>query len=311
VSSGVYHSLPHFVTDTWSFVPSFVPAIRNRAGTRYDARVPIIRVDDRDDERLAVYRNVPDAHLLAQGGLFVAEGRLVVRRLIEARRFRVRSVMVTDAAFIPLRGLLDTHQELPVYIVPQAVMNGITGFNMHRGCLAIGERPRSCSWRDVLRGARRAIALERIGNADNVGSLFRSAAAFGVDAVLLEASCTDPLYRKAIRTSMGAALTMPFATAEPWPGVLRELARDGWVVAGMTPSPTALTLRPMALAISDRPIVVVVGNEGEGLSEAALEACTHRARIPLTNNVDSLNVATAAAIALYELYQLQNPQRRR
>jgi tRNA G18 (ribose-2'-O)-methylase SpoU len=263
--------------------------------------VGIIRVDDLDDERLAAYRNVPDPDLLARGGLFVAEGRLVVRRLIESRRFRVQSVLVTDAALVPLRAALDPHDVLPVYVVPQSVMNGITGFNMHRGCLALGERSSPCSWQELVKGARRVIALERIGNADNVGSVFRSASAFGVDAVLLERNCIDPLYRKAIRTSMGAALTMRYAEAEPWPEVLRELARDGWMVVAMTPSPTALALRPLALAISDRPIVVVVGNEGEGLSDAALDACTHRARIPMTNNVDSLNVATAAAIAMYTL----------
>jgi tRNA G18 (ribose-2'-O)-methylase SpoU len=263
--------------------------------------VAITRVIDPDDDRLAAYRNVPDRELLVQGGLFVAEGRLVVRRLIEAQRFGVRSVMVTDTALVPLKELLDTRNELPVYVVPQAVMNGITGFNLHRGCLALGERPRPCSWRDLLKGAHRAIALEHIGNADNVGSVFRSASAFGVDAVLLERNCVDPLYRKAIRTSMGAALNMPYAEAEPWPDVLRELARDGWMVVAMTPSPSSLALRAMALTISDRPVVVVVGNEGEGLSDAALDACTHRARIPMTSHVDSLNVATAAAIAMYEL----------
>jgi tRNA G18 (ribose-2'-O)-methylase SpoU len=268
--------------------------------------MPIIRVDDQADQRLAAYGNVPDHDLLVQGGLFVAEGRLVVRRLIVGRRFPVRSVMVTDAALVPLRDLLDTRTELPVYLVPQTVMNGITGFNLHRGCLALGERPRPSHWRDLTKRARRAIALERIGNADNVGSIVRSASAFGVDAVLLERNCIDPLYRKAIRTSMGAALTMPFAEAEPWPEILRELGRDGWVVVAMTPSPTALPIRPLALTISDRPVVVVVGNEGEGLSDAALDACTHRARIPMTTNVDSLNVATAAAIALYELHGVRS-----
>jgi tRNA G18 (ribose-2'-O)-methylase SpoU len=272
--------------------------------------MPIIRVDDPDDERLAAYRNVPDHDLLVQGGLFVAEGRLVVRRLIEARRFPVRSVMVTDTALAPLRELLDTRDALPIYVVPQSVMNGITGFNIHRGCLALGERPRRSAWRDLMTGARRAIVLERISNADNVGSVFRSAAAFGVDAVLLERTCTDPLYRKAIRTSMGAALTMSYAEAEPFVEVLRELGREGWVVMGMTPAPAALPIRPLALTISDRPVAVVVGNEGEGLSDAALEACTHRARIPMTNAVDSLNVATAAAIALYELHQLAPPSPR-
>lgn len=261
----------------------------------------IIRVNDPEDPRIETYRNVPDPDLLVRGGLFVAEGRLVVRRLIEGQRFSVQSVMVNDAALVPLREVLTTRDELPVYVVPQTVIDGITGLNIHRGCLAIAERPRPGDWRDVMRGARRAIALERIANADNVGSVFRSAAAFGVDAVLLERTCTDPLYRKAIRTSMGAALTLPFARTEPWPGVLQELSRDDWNVVAMTTSRDAAPLSQIAAVVSARPFVVVVGHEGDGLSEAARTACTHHARIPMTSHVDSLNVATAAAIALYEL----------
>src|SRR5687767_9814297 len=222
-------------------------------------RVGILRIDDPADPRIAAYRNVPDPDLLIQGGVFVAEGRLVVRRLIEGERFPVRSVMVTEAALVPLHAVLATHDELTVYLVPQSVMNGITGFNIHRGCLAIGERPRPREWREVTAGARRAIALERIANADNVGSVFRSAAAFGVDAVLLERTCTDPLYRKAIRTSMGAALTMPFADADPWPDVLRELAAE-WVMLAMTPSPDARPLREIVPEIADRRVVLVIGH---------------------------------------------------
>jgi tRNA G18 (ribose-2'-O)-methylase SpoU len=263
--------------------------------------MPLIRLSDPNDPRIDVFRNVPDPDLFVRGGLFVAEGRLVVRRLIEGRRFSVRSVMVTEAALVPLRDLLATRDELTVFVVPQAVMDGITGLNMHRGCLAIGERPRPRQWRDVIRGAQRAIALERIANADNVGSVFRSAAAFGVDAVLLERTCTDPLYRKAIRTSMGAALTMPFAEAEPWPDALSQLARDGWALLAMTPSASAAPLHAIATDISSRRVVIVVGHEGEGLSDAALATCTHLARIPMRSDVDSLNVATAAAIAFYEL----------
>lgn len=272
--------------------------------------MPIVRVEDPGDPRLAAYRNVPDHKLLTEQGLFVAEGRLVVRRLIETQRLPTRSVMVTDAALVPLLDLLDTRQELPVYLVPQAVMNGITGFNLHRGCLALGERPQPSRWRELVTGARRVVALERVGNADNVGSVFRSASAFGVGAVLLEQGCTDPLYRKAIRTSMGSALAMPFAAAEPWPDVLRELARGGvgrvlsdppWVVLAMTPSLNAPPLREVVPAIADRQVVVVVGHEGDGVSADALDACTHQARIPMTAGVDSLNVATAAAIAMYEL----------
>ena len=263
--------------------------------------MPLIRLNDPDDPRIDAYRNLPDRQLLTELGVFVAEGRLVVRRLIEAERLHTRSVMVTDAALVPLHDLLDTRPELSVYVVPQAVMNGITGFNLHRGCLALGERPGPSRWRDLVTGARRVVALERVGNADNVGSVFRSATAFGVSAVLLEQGCTDPLYRKAIRTSMGSALAMPFASAEPWPDVLRELARDDWVVIAMTPSMRAQPLRAIVPAIADRQVVVVVGHEGDGVSADALDACTHQARIPMTAGVDSLNVATAAAIAMYEL----------
>jgi tRNA G18 (ribose-2'-O)-methylase SpoU len=263
--------------------------------------VAIIHVDDRDDDRLAVYRNVPDHQLLTEHGVFVAEGRLVVRRLIESKRLHTRSVMVTEAALVPLRDWLDTRDELPVYVVPQAIMNAVTGFNLHRGCLAIGDRPRPCHWPELVRAARRVVALERVGNADNVGSVFRSAAAFGVEAVILEQSCTDPLYRKAIRTSMGAALTLPFARAEPWPDMLRELAEGGWVVLAMTPSSSATSLQEISPAIANHPVVVVVGHEGDGLSDAALDACTHHARIPMAGGVDSLNLAVAMAIALYEL----------
>jgi tRNA G18 (ribose-2'-O)-methylase SpoU len=262
--------------------------------------VAIVHIDDAGDARLAPYRNVPDRDLLIRHGLFVAEGRLVVRRLLEGSRLP-QSVMVTDTALVPLHPLLDTRPDLPIYVVPQAVMNGITGFNMHRGCLALAARPAPLDWRDVITRSRRIVALERIGNADNVGAVFRSASAFGLDAVLLEANCTDPLYRKAIRTSMGAALTMPFATAEPWPQVLRELAGAGWVGLALTPSPDAPSLRDLAPSIAGRRVAIVLGHEGDGITAEALDACTHRARIPMTNGVDSLNVATAAAIAMYEL----------
>jgi tRNA G18 (ribose-2'-O)-methylase SpoU len=264
-------------------------------------RVGIIHIDDPADARLAEFRNVPDPELLARHRLFVAEGRLVVRRLLLDSRLAALSVMVTRAALGPLQEVLDPRDELPVFVVPQTLMNGITGFNMHRGCLALGERPPASVWRELTSGAHLVVALERVGNPDNVGSVFRNASAFGVDAVLLEPTCADPLYRKAIRTSMGASLTMPFAVAEPWPMMLQELRDEGWAVVAMTSSSRARELREIVPSIAGRPVVVVVGHEGDGLTEEALEAATHRARIPMTNKVDSLNVATAAAIGLYEL----------
>jgi tRNA G18 (ribose-2'-O)-methylase SpoU len=217
---------------------------------------------------------------------------------------------------------------VPVYAVPQTVMNDVAGFNFHRGCLAIGIRPPARSWREIVGASRRQdvtaeantqhviaayieqdpafapsariVVLERVSNVDNIGSVFRNAAAFGAHGILLQTDCADPLYRKAIRTSMAASLTMPYARA-PWPGTLRELAADGWATVAMTPAHDAPLLRDVAPTLRDRRVAIVLGHEGEGLSDTAIGACTHRARIAMANGVDSVNVATAAAIALYEI----------
>ena len=193
----------------------------------YEASVSVIRIDNEDDTRLSEFRNVPDAELLTRLGLFVAEGRLVVARLITSG-LSTRSVLVTETAFSSLEGVL-TGLPVPVYVVPRSVMNTVAGFNFHRGCLALGVRPPARDWRDIVAASReraRLVVLERVSNVDNVGSIFRNAAAFGADGVLLQADCADPLYRKAIRTSMAASLTMPYARA-PWPDTLRELAASG------------------------------------------------------------------------------------
>lgn len=268
--------------------------------------MPIIPIADPDDPRLAHYRNVPDPELLERAGLFVAEGRFVVRRLLGDSRQTTRSVMVTDTALAALGELPVTHPDLPVYVVPRTVMNGVTGFNIHRGCLAIGKRPAIRDWRGLAADARRLVVMERVGNADNVGSIFRNAAAFGVDAVLLGPACADPLYRKSIRTSMGAALTTAFAGMAPWPGALRELRTSGVALVALTPTTAAMRLREVFAAIGARPLALLVGHEGDGLTTEALELCEYRARIPITAAVDSLNVGTAAAIALYELNSLTN-----
>ena len=144
------------------------------------------------------------------------------------------------------------------------------------------------------------LALERVGNVDNVGAIFRNAAAFGARGVLLQADCADPLYRKAIRTSMAASLVTPYATV-PWPDVLQDLARRGWATVAMTPAAEAPLLQDVSATLPGHSVVIVLGHEGEGLTSDAMHACTHRARIAIARRVDSVNVATAAAIALYEL----------
>ena len=267
--------------------------------------MPIIDVANADDPRLALYRNVPDAALLRDAGVFVAEGRLVVRRLLGDARLTARSLMVTRTALAALGDPTVTHPALPVYVVPQDVMNGVTGFNLHRGCLALAERPPAREWTDVIgtveggpQGPPRFVVLERVGNADNVGSIFRSAAALGAGAVLIGPGCADPLYRKAIRTSMGTALSLPFAELTPWPECLDRLSDVGVALVGLTPAAAAAPLADVASAVAGRPVALLLGHEGDGLSAEALARCAHHARIPTTGAVDSLNVAVAAAIAL-------------
>ena len=257
-------------------------------------------ISDPSDPRLDDYRNVPDAELVQRRGLFVAEGRLVVRRLLTGSPLKARSVMVTKAARASLADLLGARPDVPVYVVPPDVMNGVTGFNIHRGCLAIGGRPAPGSWRELATGdPRLLVVLERVGNADNVGGVFRNAAAFGAGAVLLDGASADPLYRKAIRTSMGAALVVPFARAAPWPEALRELRGLGVATVALTPASSAVPVASVAETVGPRPVALVLGHEGDGLTEAALEACEYHARIPIASRVDSLNVAAAAGIALY------------
>jgi tRNA G18 (ribose-2'-O)-methylase SpoU len=258
--------------------------------------VPV--VDTATDPRLALYRGVRDPELLRAHGVFMAEGRLVVRRLLEASRFRTRSLLVTPTARAELSDVVDRLDEsTPVYEAETDLFRDLTGFNVHRGCLAIGERPAPRPWRDVLRNARTVLVLADVGNPDNIGGAFRAAAALGADAVLLSPGCADPLYRKSIRTSMAATLTLPFASAEPWPDVLGDLRRDGIEIVALTPS-GSLNIDEVRRAPR---VALVAGHEGRGLSEAALERADRQVRIRMTAGKDSLNVVTAVAIALHQM----------
>ena len=263
----------------------------------------LTHVTDAADPVLADYQAIAEPELATARGVFIAEGRLVVRRLLTDSSLAIRSVLVTPTARRALQDALEARPEVPVFVVPPEVMARVAGFNIHRGCLAAGTRPAPADWRVLAASARRVVVLERVGDADNVGAIFRSAAALDADAVLIAPGSADPLYRKAIRTSMGATLTLPFALAAPWPSMLSELARGGWTVAALTPADDAMTVRAFARLARDSRTAIVLGHEGDGLTAEALAACTHRVRIPMSSRVDSLNVATAAAIALYELDQ--------
>lgn len=274
--------------------------------------MPIERVATLDDVRLADYRDVPDPERLRQGEVFVAEGRQVVRLLLTKSPYRTRSVLVTDAGLAALSDAIEPRLEtLSVFVVGAGLIEALTGFNIHRGCLAIGERP-SCHPIDgtldsfsanaatsAATGSR-LVVLEQIANADNVGGIFRNASAFGCEAVVLGPRCCDPLYRKAIRVSAGAALRVPFAHADDWPNDLERLRQKGFVLAGLTPRSDGEDIGTFAATLDGRrSVAVLVGAEGDGLSEAALSRCDVWLRIPMAPDVDSLNVATATGIALH------------
>jgi tRNA G18 (ribose-2'-O)-methylase SpoU len=186
---------------------------------------------------------------------------------------------------------------VPVLVVDQSTMNEVAGFNIHRGCLALAERPARAGLQDLkLDDARLIVVLEGVNNPDNVGGIFRSAAAFGVNAVILGPSCSDPLYRKSVRTSMAATLAVPFANADAWPHAIADLRAAGFSVLALTPSPDARSIEK--LPPLDR-VAILVGAEGDGLSAAAMEAADYRVRIPMRGTADSLNVTVAAAITMY------------
>lgn len=251
-----------------------------------------------DDPRIADFADVANPDRLRARGLFVAEGRLVVRRLIEASRFRVESVVVTPASLNQLEDIL-VGGGFPVCVCPPELLRQVTGFNFHRGCLALAHRPAGLPPLEQFAAARRLLALEGIGNPDNMGGLFRVAAAFDAEGVLLGPACADPFYRKAIRTSMGAVLHVPFTTAARWPGDLERIRATGILIIALTPDTRATAVRDLAAELDpDARLVLMFGAEGPGLTRDALRAADRLARIPMSPGVDSLNVAVAAGIAL-------------
>lgn len=266
----------------------------------------LTRIRSLDDPRVDAYRNLRDADVRGRHGAFIAEGRFVVRSLLTTSPLRARSVLVTPAAFEGLADVLDPPPAgTPVFVADQRLMNEIVGFDLHRGCLAVGERPRApADPLEPLADARLAVVLEGVNNHDNIGAVFRNALAFGAGGVLLSPGCADPLYRKAIRVSMAAALRVPFAYADRWPAALAALRDAGWTVAALTTDPRAETVRSAAKSLRGSRVALLLGAEGHGLTPPAAAECGRALRIPMAPGVDSLNVAAAAAIALHRLADL-------
>lgn len=266
--------------------------------------MPIVPVDDLDDPRLADY-----AHLRApsrrmalerERGIFTVEGRLSIEALLESR-YPVRSLFVAEEHVARVASLV--HTDAPIFTMSAEAMTAVTGVHFHRGVLAVAERSELPSVRDLVAGATTLLVLEAVNDHENIGALFRNAAAFGVDAVVLDPTTTDPLYRRSTRVSLGHVLRVPFARVADgdWPGALGELSALGFTTVSLTPSPDATPLGELVAEAPAR-IALVLGAEGPGLSAAALDATERRVRIPMAPGVDSVNVATAAAIALSALF---------
>ncbi len=259
-----------------------------------------IAIDDPLDPRIAAYRDVRERDLVGRQGHFIAEGAVVLRILLTGARHEAVSLLIADNRLEALAPLLDgLPDSVPVYRARQEILDAIAGFPLHRGILALGRRAPEPDADAFLAGlGRRALVpvLCGIGNHDNVGGIFRNAAAFGADAVILDAGCCDPLYRKAIRVSVGATLRVPFLRLGRGVDPLGLLARHGFEAIALSPAGAV----PLAALEAPARAAVLLGSEGPGLP-AGLLARTRTVRIPMAPGFDSLNVATTSGIVLHHL----------
>jgi tRNA G18 (ribose-2'-O)-methylase SpoU len=261
-----------------------------------------LRLADAGDPRLADYVNLTDVHLRrsleAAHGLFVAEGEKVIRQAIAAG-YPVRSLLVADDK---LATVADTARlvDAPLYVLPAGQVQRLTGYRVHRGALASMHRLPLPAAADVMADARRIVVLEDIVDHANVGAVFRCVAALGFDAVLLAPRCADPLYRRAVKVSMGAVLQVPYARLTDWRDGLSGLRAAGFRLLALTPDDAAVPIAEVRVPSGDR-LALLIGTEGTGLSGRWVAAADQAVRIPMSRGVDSLNVASAAAIACYVL----------
>ncbi len=260
----------------------------------------ITPVDDAADPRVDDYRDLTTADRRPDRpggrGLVIAEGVVVVRRLLDSP-YPVRSLLGVPRRLDELAADLAAC-DVPAYATDADTMAAVVGFHLNRGVLAVADRAPAPDVPTLLHAARVLAVLEGVGDHENLGALFRNAAALGVDGVLLGPRCSDPLYRRSVRVSMGHVLRVPFAELPgPWPAALSELRGAGLLVAALTPDPGAVTVAEAGLA--GRRVALLLGAEGPGLTAEALAAADVRVRIPMATGVDSLNVATAAAVAFH------------
>lgn len=262
-------------------------------------------IRDPADPRLADYVALTDVALRRRlepaGGLYVAESEKVIRRALGAGH-RPRSFLMAHRWLGDLADVVADAERsgVPVYVGEHDVIEQLTGFHLHRGALAAMHRPPVRPVAEVLAGARRVLVLEDVVDHTNVGAVFRSAAALGVDAVLVTPRCADPLYRRSVRVSMGTVFQVPWTRVDPWPGGIDELHRLGFHVAALALSEESVGLDELAAGPPER-LALVLGTEGDGLARRTVAAADTVVRIPMAGGVDSLNVAAAGAVAAWAL----------
>lgn len=271
----------------------------------------IILITDPADPRVRDYASLTDVAYRTRvepgAGLYLAESAKVIRRAVDAGH-RPRSLLMAPKWLEPMRDVIERFGadggDVPVYVADEAVLEGVTGYHVHRGAIGSMERPKLLPVADLLRTARggeparRVLVLEDIVDHTNVGAAMRSAAALGVDAVLVTPRCADPLYRRAVRVSMGTVFQTPWTRLETWPGGLAELQAEGYTVAALALSDDSISLDELAENPPEK-LALVLGTEGDGLARRTVAGADVVVRIPMEHGVDSLNVAAAGAVAIY------------
>lgn len=262
--------------------------------------VRFVEISDPGDPRLSDYTDLTDVALRRRRepaeGLYMAESSTVIRRALAAGH-TPRSFLMAPRWLTDLADVIDTW-DVPTYVGSEEVLERLTGFHLHRGALAAMHRPELAAVADVVASGRRVAILEDVVDHTNVGAAFRSAAALGVDAVLVTPRCADPFYRRSVRVSMGTVFQVPWTRIEPWPGGVEQLRALGFTVAALALTDDAVPLEAIEADPPER-LAWVLGTEGDGLSRGAIESADLVVQIPMAGGVDSLNVAAAAAVAFW------------
>ncbi|MET4001606.1 MULTISPECIES: TrmH family RNA methyltransferase [Arthrobacter] len=261
----------------------------------------IIHLETANDPRVSDYVSLTDVQLRKvkepAEGLYIAESPKVVRRALAAGH-QARSFFLAEKRMPEVLDVLEAHPDVPAFVGTGAMLEEITGINLHRGAMAAMHRPAPVEIGSLLAGARRVAVLEDISDHTNIGAIFRSAAALGVDAVLISPRCADPLYRRSIRVSMGAVFQIPWARLPEGPGALDVLHEAGFTTAALALEPDSLSIHELA-ARNEAKLALILGSEGYGLSPETLASVNHAVMIPMYAGVDSLNVAAASAVAFF------------